>query len=382
MRSLAYLSLHLVSRLMSASARARTRIVLALAIASVPVGAWAQAVPVTVAEARSQDVPVAQRAIGTVQAFQSVLIRVRVDGTLDSVKFQEGQHVKPGDVLAQLDPRPYQAVLDQVLAKRAADEATLAQARLDLVRYNELAQSQAASRQKQEQIRATVAQSEATVRGDDATIAAAQLNLSFTRITAPIEGRVGLRAIDPGNFIRAADPGATGLVTIAQIQPVAVLFTLPQDAMPQLRAAMRRGRLPIQAFASDDRTPLGEGELLTLDSAIDATTGTIKLKAIFPNKDEALWPGQFINARLQLDMLRGAITVPSVAVQRGQNGLYVYAVKPDNIAIVIPVEVAQDDGTIAVLTKGVAAGDRVVVGGQSRLAPGSRVTVSVKDPAT
>lgn len=348
----------------------------------VPVAAGAQGVPVTVAEARLQDVPVAQRAIGTVQAFQSVLVRVRVDGTLDSVKFQEGQHVKPGDVLAQLDPRPYQAILDQALAKRGADEATLAQARLDLVRYNELAQSQVASRQKQEQIRATVAQGEATVRGDDATVAAAQLNLSFTRITAPIEGRVGLRAIDPGNFIRAADPTATGLVTIAQIQPVAVLFTLPQDAMPQLRAAMRRGRLPIQAFASDDRTPLGEGELLTLDSAIDAATGTIKLKAVFPNKDEALWPGQFVNARLQLDMLRGAVTVPSAAVQRGQDGLYVYAVRPDNTAAVIQVEVVQDDGTTAVLAKGVAAGDRVVVGGQSRLAPGSRVTVSTKGPAT
>ena len=351
-------------------------------IALAPGAARAQGVPVTVADARLQDVPVAQRAIGTVQAFQSVLVRVRVDGTLDSVKFQEGQHVKPGDVLAQLDPRPYQAVLDQALAKRAADEATLAQSRLDLVRYNELAQSQVASRQKQEQIRAMVAQGEATVRGDDATIAAAQLNLSFTRITAPIEGRVGLRAIDPGNFIRAADPSATGLVTIAQIQPVALLFTLPQDAMPQLRAAMRRGHLPIQAFASDDRTALGEGELLTLDSAIDAATGTIKLKAVFPNKDEALWPGQFINARLQLDVLRGAVTVPSVAIQRGQEGLYVYAVKPDNTAALIPVEVAQDDGTMAVVTKGIAAGDRVIVGGQSRLAPGSRVTVSTKSPAS
>ena len=353
-----------------------------LTVAAVAGAARAQGVPVTVAEARQQDVPVSQHAIGTIQAFQSVLVRVRVDGTLDSVKFQEGQHVKPGDVLAQLDPRPYQAILDQALARRAADDATLVQARLDLTRYNELAQSQVASRQKQEQIRAVVAQSEAAVRGDDATIAAAQLNLSFTRITAPIEGRVGLRAIDPGNYIRAADPTAAGLVTIAQIQPIALLFTLPQDVMPQLRAAMRRGSLPIQAFAGDDRTALGEGELLTLDSAIDPTTGTIKLKAVFPNKDEALWPGQFINARLQLDTLRGAVTVPSAAIQRGQDGLYLYAVKPDNTVAVIPVEVAQDDGTTAVVTKGVAAGDRVVVGGQARLAPGFRVLVSIKAPAT
>ena len=339
-------------------------------------------VPVTVAQAARQDVPVVQRAIGTVQAFQSVLVRVRVDGTLDSVSFQEGQHVKPGDVLAQLDPRPYQAILDQAVAKRAADDAMLTAAKLDMVRYNDLVNSQAASRQKQEQIRAAVAQDEAAVRGDDATIAAAQLNLSFTRITSPIDGRVGLRNIDPGNFIRSADPNAAGLVTIAQIQPIALLFTLPQDVLPQLQTAMKRGRLPIQAYAGDDRTALGEGELLTIDSTIDATTGTIKLKAVFPNKDDTLWPGQFVNARLQLDTLRDAVVVPSAAVQRGPNGLYVFAVRPDSTAAVVAVEVAQDDGTLAVLSRGVAAGDRVVVAGQSRLAPGTKVAVAAQGSAS
>ena len=355
---------------------------LLILVALPPAVAHAQGVPVTVASATRQDIPVVQRAIGTVQAFQSVLVRVRVDGTLDSVKFQEGQHVKPGDVLAQLDPRPYQAVLDQALAKRAADDAMLTQARLDMVRYNDLASSQIASRQKQEQTRATVAQSEAAVRGDDATVAAAQLNLSFTRITAPIEGRVGLRNIDPGNFIRTADPNAAGLVTIAQIQPIALLFTLPQDVLPQLHAAMRRGRLSIQAYAGDDRMALAQGELLTIDSTIDVTTGTIKLKAVFPNKDDALWPGQFVNARLQLDTVRGGVTVPSAAVQRGPNGLYVFTVRPDNTAGVAVIEVAQDDGMTAVVSKGVDPGDRVVVTGQARLAPGMKVAVSAQGSAS
>lgn len=358
------------------------RLLPALILVALSSAARAQGVPVTVASATRQDVPVVQRAIGTVQAFQSVLVRVRVDGTLDSIKFQEGQHVKPGDVLAQLDPRPYQAVLDQALAKRAADDAMLTQTKLDLVRYNDLAISQIASRQKQEQTRAAVAQAEAAVHGDDATIAAAQLNLSFTRITSPIDGRVGLRNIDPGNFIRAADPSATGLVTIAQIQPIALLFTLPQDVLPQLHAAMRRGRLPIQAYAGDDRTPLAEGELLTIDSTIDATTGTIKLKAVFPNKDDALWPGQFVNTRLQLDTLRGSVTIPSAAVQRGPNGLYAFTIRPDSTAVVVPIEVAQDDGTTAVVSKGVDAGDRVVVAGQARLTSGTKVAVSAQGPAS
>lgn len=370
-----------------AASRSTLNLTLALLFASAPV-AFAQApaagngVPVTTVAARKQDVPVMQRTIGTVQAFQSVLVRARVDGTLDQVLFTEGQLVKPGDVIAQLDPRPYQAVLDQALAKKAADEAGLTSARLDLVRYNELAQSQVASRQKLEQTRAAVAQAEAQVRGDDATIAAAQLNLTFTRITSPIEGRVGLRLLDPGNFIRSADPNTTGLVTIAQIQPIALIFTLPQDVLPKVQAAMRGTKLPVAAFSSDDKTQLSVGELLTVDSSIDTTTGTIKLKAVFANKDNNLWPGQFVNVHLQLDMSKNATTIPSAAVQRGVVGLYVFTVKPDNTADVATIDVAQDDGQTAVVTRGLEAGDRVVIAGQSRLTRGTRVLATEQKPAS
>lgn len=339
-------------------------------------------VPVTTAAARKQDVPVMQRAIGTVQAFQSVLMRARVDGTLDEVLFTEGQLVKPGDMIAQLDPRPYQAILDQAVAKKSADEAVLTNARLDLVRYNELAQSQVASRQKLEQTRATVAQAEAQIRGDDATIAAAQLNLGFTKITSPIAGRVGLRLVDPGNFIRVADPNTTGLVTIAQIQPISLIFTLPQDVLPRVQIAMKRGKLPVAAFSSDDKAQLSVGELLTLDSTIDTTTGTIKLKAVFANKDNSLWPGQFVNVRLQLDLSKDATTIPSVAVQRGVSGLYVFTVKPDSTAAVTPIEVVQDDGQTAVVAKGLSPGDRVVVAGQSRLTSGTLVSATDQKPSS
>ncbi|MBV8916325.1 MAG: efflux RND transporter periplasmic adaptor subunit, partial [Acetobacteraceae bacterium] len=287
-------------------------------------------VPVTTAVVTRQDVPVVVRALGTVQPFQSVLVRARVDGTLDKVFFTEGQYVKPGDLLAQLDPRPYQAILDQAVAKKAADEATLVQARADLVRYVDLAGSQVASRQRLDQARAAVGQAEAAVRGDDASIDAAQLNLGFTRIVSPIEGRVGLRLTDPGNFIRVADNNTTGIVTITQIRPISLIFTLPQDTLPQVQVAMRRAKLPVLAYSSDDKTKLSEGELLTTDSSIDVTTGTIKLKAVFANPDDALWPGQFVNVRLQLDTRRNAPAVPTTSVQRGPEGLYVYVVKPDS----------------------------------------------------
>ena len=351
-------------------------------LAALPALAQNGGVPVTTAIAQKQDVPVVQRAIGTVQAFQSVVVRARVDGTLDKVLFTEGQHVKPGDVIAQLDPRPYQATLDQALAKKAADEAMLINARLDLTRYVDLAQSAAASRQKLDTTRAVQAQAEALVRGDDATIAAAQLNLGFTRIVSPIEGRVGLRQIDPGNFIRAADPNAAGLVTITQIQPIALIFTLPQDALPKVQAAMRRGKLPVAAYSSDDKVRLSEGELLTLDSSIDTTTGTIKLKAVFANADDNLWPGQFVNVRMRLDVRKDSVTVPTEAVQRGVNGLYVYMVKPDNTAAVQPVEVEQDDGKTSVISKGLVAGAQVVLTGQSRLTNGTRVAATDPKPAS
>lgn len=339
-------------------------------------------VPVTVAVAQREDVPVLQRAIGTVSAFQSVLVRARVDGTLDKVLFTEGQTVKPGDLLAQLDPRPYQALLDQAVAKRASDEAMLVNARSDLVRYNDLAASQVASRQKLDQSKAAVAQAEAVVHGDEAQIAAAQLNLDFTRIVSPLSGRVGLRLIDPGNYIRAADTTNTGLVTIAQIQPIALVFTLPQDQLPQVQAAMRRGKLPVTAYSSDNRTQLSVGELLTVDSVIDTTTGTIKLKAVFANKDDNLWPGQFVNVRMRVDTRAGATTIPTSSVQRGPNGFYAFVIKPDGTAAAQPIDVGLDDGLVAVVLKGVSPGDKVVTTGQSRLTNGTRVAVAETKPAS
>jgi multidrug efflux system membrane fusion protein len=347
-----------------------------------PARAQGAGVPVTIAVAQKQDVPVLQRAIGTVQAFQSVLIRARVDGTLDKVLFTEGQSVKPGDLLAQLDPRPYQAILDQAQAKKAADTAMLISARDDLIRYRDLANSQVASRQKLEQSIAAVAQGEAALRGDDATIAAAQLNLDFTRITSPIDGRVGLRLIDTGNYIRAADTTSPGLVTIAQIQPIALLFTLPQDVLPAVQAAMTKGQLPVIAYNSDDTTKLSDGKLLTVDSTIDSSTGTIKLKATFANKDNRLWPGQFVNVRMQTDTRSAVTTVPSGAVQRGPNGYYTFIVKPDETVAVQAIEIAQDDGKTAVVSKGVQPGDKVVTAGQSRLTSGTKVAATEAKPAT
>jgi multidrug efflux system membrane fusion protein len=366
-----------------------TRSTLAAAILLIGLGldapAQAQApagVPVTVVSPVREDVPVLARAIGTVQAFQSVLVRARVDGTLDKILFTEGQQVRPGDLLAQLDPRPYQAALDQAIAKRAADAALLANARGDLVRYADLAQSQTASRQKLDLQRANVAQAEANVQGDDASISAARLNLNFTEITAPLEGRVGLRQIDPGNYIRAADTASTGIVTITQIHPIAAIYTLPQDILPQLQQAMRQGKLQVAAYSSDDRTKLSEGELLTIDSAIDASTGTIKLKAVFANGDDNLWPGQFVNLRTRLDVRRGALTLPSAAVQRGPEGLYVFVVTPDNTAALQPVEVGQDDGHAVVVAKGLRGGERVVLAGQSRLSIGALVAATEPRPAS
>jgi multidrug efflux system membrane fusion protein len=340
------------------------------------------AVPVTVTEVRRQDVPILLRNIGAVQGFQSVLIRARVDGTLDRVLFTEGQDVRKGDLIAQLDPRPYQAALDQALAKKASDEAQLANAKRDLTRSTRLAARDFASQQEVDTRAAAVLQLDAQIKADDAAIQAARVNVDYTNITAPFDGRVGLRQIDAGNVVRAADAAGVGIVTITQIRPIAVLFTLPQDALPRIQAAMAGGKLTVFATSSDDRTLLGTGELLTTDNAIDPTTGTIRLKAVFPNTDLRLWPGQFVNVKLQIDMQHDALTVASVAVQRGPNNLFVYLLKPDQTVSVQPVELGQDDGRTAVVLKGLTDGARVVVNGMSRLQNGSRVAVADAKPAS
>ena len=339
------------------------------------------AVPVTTAIVTRQDVPVLAHGIGVVQALQSVVLRARIDGALDQVFFTEGQEVKQGDLLAQIDPRPYQAALDQAVAKRMADTAMLGNARSDLNRYSEVARNGFASRQQVDTQSTAVMQQEAVLKGDDAAIAMAQVNLSYTRLLAPFNGRVGLRLTDPGSLIRAADNTSPGIVTVTQVHPITVVFTLPQDTLPKVVDAMKAGKPPVMAYSSDDKTKLAAGELLTLDNTIDTTTGTIKLKAVFANGDDHLWPGQFVNARLQLGVEKDAPTIPSRAVQHGPNGLFVFAVKPDSTVGVQPVTLLQDDGELAVVGSGLTGGEKVVQSGQSRLNVGTKVAADSK-PAT
>ncbi len=338
----------------------------------------AASVPVSVAGVTRQDVPVLLRGLGLVQPYRSVLLRARVDGTLDRVNFVEGQEVKAGDLLAEIDPRPYQAALDQATAKKSGDDAQLTSARSDLTRYRNLANQEVASRQKVESVTAQAAGMEATLKGDAAAIDTARLNLEFTRITSPIDGRVGLRLVDPGNFIRSAE--ATGLVTITQTRPISVVFTLPQDQLSAILKAMAArgaagGKVLVIASSGDDKTQLATGELLTPDNAIDPATGTIKLKATFVNADNALWPGQFVNARLLVDTRRNALTVPTPAVQHGPTGLYVYVVKPDSTIERRDVSVLQESNGMSVLAGGIADDARVVVAGHLRVQAGSKVSI-------
>jgi membrane fusion protein, multidrug efflux system len=346
-----------------------------------PAAAMAQGVvPVTAITVGAGPLPIELSNIGTVQAWQFVIVRTRVDGTLDRVFFKEGQEVQPGDKLALIDARPYQALLDAAKAKKAQDEADLANAIRDLGRYASLARSDFASRQQLDTQQALVAHTRAAIAGDDAAIAAAQTNLGYTMITAPIPGRVGLRIVDPGNVVHAAD--TNGIVTIAQDHPIAVIFALPQQDIPQIHAAIAEGvktgqHAVVEAYAGDNKTLLAKGSLLTIDNAIDPATGTIKLKAEFPNTENTLTPGQFVQARLIVKTVPEALTVPSVAVERGADSLFVFRVKPDNTVDVVPVKVGQDNGQVAEILSGLAKGDRVVVNGQSRLTAGTRVLVTM-----
>ncbi len=336
------------------------------------------AVPVSVAMATVQDVPVLAHGIGNVQALQTVVVRARVDGMLESVNFTEGQAVQKGQLLAVIDPRPYQALLDGAVAKRVADEASVVNARQNLERYQTLARTAAASQQTLQQAQMATGQGQATLQGDDAAIATAQLNLSFTHIVSPVAGRVGLRGLDPGNLVHASDTTGPGIVTVAETQPISVVFTLPQASLSAVQSAQRNGKVLVEAVSEDGKTVLGRGTLLAIDVMIDAATGTFRLKATFPNADEALWPGEFVSVRMLLGTLKGAVTVPSEAVQHGPDGLFVYVVKPDQTVLFQTVEVAQDDGHLAVVGKGLDGGTKVVTAGQSRLANGMRVTTSGK----
>lgn len=338
-------------------------------------------VPVMAATVTAQDYPVYLLGLGSVQAFNSVLVRARVDGTLMQFPVTEGQDVKQGDLIAVIDPRPFKAALDQASAKYAQDQADMANAKQDLARYTSLAKQDFASRQQVDTQAALVNHLTAAIAGDEAAMEAAKLNLSFCYILAPFDGRVGLRQVDPGNLVHAND--TNGIVTLTQIHPISATFTLPQEDLPQISDAMAKGKLPVLAFSGNDKTPLDTGQLLTVDNMIDPSTGTIKLKATFPNVANRLWPGQFINARLLVTTLTNVLTVPSVAVQHGPSGLYVYVIKPDSTVSRDPVTVSQDNGELSVIASGLQAGQRVVTDGQSRLELGTRVSVNdAAKPAT
>ncbi len=348
--------------------------------------AAAQALPpVTVVRAERQDVPIFASGVGTVQAYRSVLVRARVDGTLDKIFFKEGQDVKPGDPLAEIDPRPYAAALAEAQAKRAADQANIDNLRRDLVRYAALARTNFASRQQLDTQQAAVNQAVANLAGDDAAIAAAGLNLSFCHIASPIAGVVGLRQVDEGNLVHATD--TTGIVTVTQVQPISLVFTLPEAEFPKVQAAMRAaaGGAPprVLAYSSEgvattgggtaDGRKLATGTLLTPNNSIDTTTGTIALKATFDNNDRALWPGQFVSARVQLGVARNVVSVPEIAVQHGPDGVFVFIVQADNSVLHRNVELGyQGDGQV-VVTDGLNGGENVIVAGQVRVQPGARV---------
>ena len=334
--------------------------------------ATAPPVPITEGRAETRDVPVWLSGIGSVQALNAVTVKVRVDGQLDRVAFTEGQDVNKGDVLAQIDPRPFRAQLKQAQANKAKDEAQLANARLDLDRSLKLEAKGVATKQTLDTQRSQVAALEATLEADQAGIEMSQLQLEFSTITAPLDGRAGLRLVDPGTVVHASD--ANGLVTITQMQPIAVLFTASQDELRGVLAAMDQGDPIVVAYTRGGDRPLASGKLVFVDSQVDQSTGHIKLKALFDNADRALWPGEFVDARLQVATVKAATVVPAKVIERGQNGTYVYRIKPDDSVEVSPVTVGHVAEGSAIIADGLAPGDRIVVDGQYRLQPGARVT--------
>jgi multidrug efflux system membrane fusion protein len=327
-------------------------------------------VPVLTATAKSSDVPVYIEGVGTGKAHQSVLIRSQADGTLLSLNFVEGQDVKAGDLIAQIDPRLYQAALDQNVAKKAADQAILANAQLDLERYKSLILTKAATQQQLDTQKATVAQDQAQVNLDQAVIDSARTSLSYCRITTPISGRTGIRVTDVGNLIHATD--TTGIVTVSQIQPLDVLFTVPQQQLTRIIPASLNGTLQVEALDDDGNSVVDTGKLDVIDNTIDPTTGTVRLRAVFPNPKLALWPGIFINVRLLVETLHNTVVVPVAAVQRGPKGAFVFVADHDK-AVMRPATLGQQDDKQAVVTAGVQPGDVVVTTGFSKLADGTRI---------
>lgn len=339
-----------------------------------------RAQPVQAQAARVADIDIVQTALGTATALRTVTVRPRVDGQLQKVLFTEGELVKEGDVLAQIDPVPLQVALAQTEGTLARDAAQLNNARLDLERYRQLLAQDSIAAQQVDQQAALVRQLEGTVRVGQAQVDNAKLQLSYTRITAPISGRLGLRTVDAGNMVRGSD--AAGIAVITQVDPMGVLFTIPQDTLPRVLARLNAGeKPPVEAWDREQKNLLAKGSLVTTDNQIDVTTGTVRLKAQFPNKEGRLFPNQFVNVRMVVDTRKGAVAVPSAAIQRGSQGTIVYVVKDDETVAIRPVTTGPSEGTLTAIESGVSAGERVITDGVDRIREGAKVEVTVPGAA-
>ncbi|MFY9628544.1 MAG: efflux RND transporter periplasmic adaptor subunit [Methylocystis sp.] len=330
-------------------------------------------VPVTEGVARLADVPVTIDAVGTVQALNTATIRTQVDGRLVKLPFNEGEDVKKGDVVALIEPDLYQAQYDQAVAKKAQDEANLANARIDLVRYKKLTIGNYGSQQQYETQKWLVAQLEAQVRADQATIDSAKTTLGYTVIKSPIDGRTGIRLVDVGNILHASD--LTGILIITQLKPIYVIFTIPQQALPAVQRAQENGAASVSALGPDNASVIEVGQVSVVDNEIDQTTGTARIRAIFANPALHLWPGQFVNVRLTVDTIKDAVVVPSPAIQRGPTGAFVYMISEGGAAVLRSITTGQQDENIAVVKQGLAAGDKIVTSGFARLSNGAKVRI-------
>jgi membrane fusion protein, multidrug efflux system len=338
-----------------------------------------QTVPVLAGTAEAKDVPIIVRGIGSVQAYNMVTVKSRVDGNIVKVNFTEGQYVHKGDLLMQIDPRPYQAQLEQAEANKAKDQANLENAQRDLARYAAIVSNQlAVTRQQYDTQRATVQQDEATVQGDQAQIDAAKLNVAYSSITSPIDGVTGLRLVDIGNLVQAN--AATPLVVVTQIKPIYVTFTVPERDLDRIRQVIVQHPLTVLAFNGDDNQQLSSGTLKVINNQVDQGTGTVTLKAQFPNQDSALWPGEFVNAHLVLEVVKDGVTLPAGAVQMGPTGPFVYVITNNSNVEAQPVTVTEVENGTALIGKGLKVGVRIVVSGQTDLAPGVRVAVKQGAP--